>query len=152
MADAEHLRASDADREAAVARLRTAAADGRLDTDELENRVSSAYAARTHGDLAAVTTDLPAAPASPARREPVLRSERVRRRAAGFVTTNAICIAIWAATGADGGFWPVWVLLGTSIGLIGPLVHGAFGVPEPQRDRDRDRGRTRRRGSDHPQR
>lgn len=131
------MRTSDADREATVGRLRTAAADGRLDTDELEERVRDAYQARTQGDLAAVTADLPASTAPPARRTPALRSERMRRRAAGFVTTNAICVAVWAATGADGSFWPGWVLLGTGIALIGPLVRATFGVPEKRRDRHR---------------
>lgn len=145
MADSEHLGVSDADREATVAALRAAASDGRLDADEFEDRVSAAYAARTQGDLTAVTADLPAAPAPPAPPAPVLRSERMRRRAAAFVTTNAICIAVWAATGADGSFWPVWVLLGTGIGLVGSLVRGAFGVPEPRQDRHRDRERSRRR-------
>jgi hypothetical protein len=40
------LRASDADREAVVERLRVAAIEGRLDAEELEARVSAAYAAR----------------------------------------------------------------------------------------------------------
>ena len=41
------LRASDADRERVVEVLRLAASDGQLTVDELEERVPSAYAART---------------------------------------------------------------------------------------------------------
>jgi len=41
------LRASDADREQVVSRLREHAADGRLDVAELEQRIDAAYAART---------------------------------------------------------------------------------------------------------
>jgi Domain of unknown function (DUF1707) len=41
------LRASDADRERAVALLRRRHADGRLDLEEFEQRVDKAYAART---------------------------------------------------------------------------------------------------------
>ncbi len=145
MSGADLLRTSDSDREATVSLLRAAAAEGRLDTDELEDRVRDAYEARTQGDLAAVTADLPAPVAPPAPRTPVLRSERMRRRAAGFVTANAICIAVWAATGTDGSFWPGWVLLGTGIALIGPLVRAAFGVPEKRRDRSRRRARAHRR-------
>ncbi|HEY3869790.1 MAG TPA: DUF1707 domain-containing protein [Actinocrinis sp.] len=53
------LRASDADRERIVEKLRSSAAEGRLTMDEFEQRMSAAYAARTYGDLAALTADLP---------------------------------------------------------------------------------------------
>jgi hypothetical protein len=33
--------------------------DGRLDPSELDERLSAAYAARTHGDLERLTDDLP---------------------------------------------------------------------------------------------
>jgi hypothetical protein len=52
------LRASDADREVAVARLRTAALEGRLDDDELESRLADAYAARWCSQLSALTADI----------------------------------------------------------------------------------------------
>ena len=55
----DELRTSDAERETAVARLRDASAEGRLTLDELALRTGSAYAARTHGELASVTADLP---------------------------------------------------------------------------------------------
>jgi hypothetical protein len=54
------LRVSDAERESAVARLRVAGAEGRLTFEELADRVGRADAARTRGDLAALTADLPA--------------------------------------------------------------------------------------------
>jgi hypothetical protein len=52
------LRASDADREAAVDRLREAALEGRLDADELESRLAAAYGARTCSELTALTADV----------------------------------------------------------------------------------------------
>lgn len=60
------LRASDSDRERAVEVLRGAASDGQLTVDELEERVSVAYAARTRRELEQLTADVsPAAtPAS----------------------------------------------------------------------------------------
>jgi len=58
----EELRASDHERELAVARLRDASAEGRLTLDELMERSETAYAARTHGDLVKVTADLPQQP------------------------------------------------------------------------------------------
>jgi hypothetical protein len=58
-ADRRQLRVSDADREQAAEVLRKAAGDGRITFDELDERLASAYAARTYGDLASVTHDLP---------------------------------------------------------------------------------------------
>lgn len=51
-------RASDADRERAVETLRHAGSDGQLSVDELEERVSSAYTARTRRELELLTADL----------------------------------------------------------------------------------------------
>lgn len=53
------LRASDADRERIVEQLRQHTADGRLTMEEFDQRMSAAYAARTYGDLAELTRDLP---------------------------------------------------------------------------------------------
>jgi hypothetical protein len=53
------LRASDADRDAIIDRLRQAAGEGRLEPDELEQRVDRALRARTYGDLAELLADLP---------------------------------------------------------------------------------------------
>jgi Domain of unknown function (DUF1707) len=53
------LRASDADREQIAERLRKAAAEGRLLTEELEHRLSGAFSARTYGELDELTADLP---------------------------------------------------------------------------------------------
>ena len=69
------LRVSDADREATVVRLREAGGEGRLTLEELADRVEQADAARTWGELEALTADLPASTGSAA--------ERARRRAQG---------------------------------------------------------------------
>jgi hypothetical protein len=55
------LRASDADRQRVVVDLQRHTADGRLNLDEYAQRVDQILAARTHGELAALTSDLPAA-------------------------------------------------------------------------------------------
>jgi Domain of unknown function (DUF1707)/Cell wall-active antibiotics response 4TMS YvqF len=52
-------RASDAEREAVVARLREAAGEGRLTVDELDERIDAAYAATTRAELEPLTADLP---------------------------------------------------------------------------------------------
>ena len=72
-ARADHIRASDADRERTVEFLRRHCGEGRLAPQELEERVGDAYAARTLGDLAWLTADLPADTGQPARRPGALR-------------------------------------------------------------------------------
>jgi hypothetical protein len=54
------LRASHSDRDRVVEVLRIAAGDGRLTAEELDERLEAALKARTLGELAALTTDLPA--------------------------------------------------------------------------------------------
>ena len=53
------MRVSDAEREAAAAELQEHFASGRLNQDELNERLAAAFAAKTRGDLNAVFTDLP---------------------------------------------------------------------------------------------
>ncbi len=57
---ADRLRASHEDRDRVIEVLRVAAGDGRLTAEELDERVASAFSARTYGELAALTSDLPA--------------------------------------------------------------------------------------------
>ena len=123
------MRASEAEREAAVDELRTHAAAGRLDVEELEDRIEAAFAARTREELAELQRDLPRAPHSDF-------GEHLRV----FVAVQLLMVAIWALTGA-GYFWPVWPFMGWGIGL---LVHGSC---EAGRDRMWASGskRTRRR-------
>ncbi|QFG22761.1 DUF1707 domain-containing protein [Actinomadura sp. WMMB 499] len=59
-------RASDADRDRAVDRLRDAVADGRLDPAEFDERVDAALTARTVDALAPLVADLASAPVEPA--------------------------------------------------------------------------------------
>jgi hypothetical protein len=98
--------------------LREHAAAGRLDPDELEERLGRTYAAKTHGELTGLTADLPAAahalPApAPRRRE---LPQRMKPVAARWVAFNVAAILVWAAT-SDGleDFWPKWVLLATTV-------------------------------------
>lgn len=57
-----NIRASDMDREGVVTILRDAHAEGRLTLEEFDERTSAAYAARTWGELADLTADLPVQP------------------------------------------------------------------------------------------
>ncbi|MDK1347142.1 DUF1707 domain-containing protein [Streptomyces sp. 378] len=54
------LRASDADRDRVAGILRDAVAEGRLDMEEFGERLEATYKARTYGELAPLTRDLPA--------------------------------------------------------------------------------------------
>jgi Domain of unknown function (DUF1707)/Domain of unknown function (DUF4190) len=72
------LRASTADRERAVDVLKAGYAEGRLTKEEYDGRTNRAFDARTLGELAAVTADLPgghpaqpAWPVAPARTNPL---------------------------------------------------------------------------------
>lgn len=115
------LRASDAEREHVVSALGEHLADGRLDFSEFEDRVASAYAARTRGELEKLTADLPP-PAAQAPRtvgrprgtfSTALTADRVRPFA-NWLVTGIICLVIWAATSLAEGrplyFWPGWVI------------------------------------------
>lgn len=57
--DPSRLRISDDDRHRVAEVLRTAAGEGRLDLDELDERLGAAYAAKTYADLVPLTADLP---------------------------------------------------------------------------------------------
>lgn len=58
------IRVSDADRDAVLAELSEHLQAGRLTSAEFDERTSKALAARTGADLAALTVDLPALPAT----------------------------------------------------------------------------------------
>jgi hypothetical protein len=71
------VRASDAEREAVVERLRVATVEGRLTLGELTERTEAADTATTRSELVPITADLPAvsgSPATPAR--PTGRGDR----------------------------------------------------------------------------
>ena len=62
--DPSRMRVSDADRHRVADILRDAAAEGRIDIEELDDRLESTYAAKTYGDLVPITSDLPVPRAS----------------------------------------------------------------------------------------
>ncbi len=62
LAPSSQLRASHEDRDAVIEMLRVAAGDGRLTAGELDERLEIAFSARTYGELAVLTSDLPAIP------------------------------------------------------------------------------------------
>ncbi|MBV9381672.1 MAG: DUF1707 domain-containing protein [Streptosporangiaceae bacterium] len=97
----ERLRASHEDRDRVVDQLRVAAGDGRLTSGELDERLERALSARTYGELAALTEDLPtargAAPAADPKK--VLRIERAGthvRRDGSWVVPERIELRVTA--------------------------------------------------------
>ncbi|HMH94535.1 MAG TPA: DUF1707 domain-containing protein [Streptosporangiaceae bacterium] len=55
----DHIRVSDADRERVAERLREHFAEGRLSSDELDERIAATLSAKTFAELRRVTADLP---------------------------------------------------------------------------------------------
>jgi hypothetical protein len=126
------MRASRADRDLVVNVLKSAFVQERLAKEELDDRIGQALAARTWGDLDALTADLPAGPglAPPAQApvaarvpgpptrslshgEPVSRSARIW--ASGMPAFIVVC---GIGGGLLGGPGPGAVIAGLAAGLV----------------------------------
>ena len=89
------VRASDAERERVMTRLRDAAAEGRLTFEELADRVEAVAGAVTREDLERLTEDLPAEPSATPSRKPAdlpIRASTVFgdvRRAGAWIVPEA---------------------------------------------------------------
>lgn len=68
MDDPSQMRISDADRHTVSELLREAAGEGRLDLEELDERLQAAYDAKVYADLAPIVSDLPGASSLPVQR------------------------------------------------------------------------------------
>ncbi|MAY97445.1 DUF1707 domain-containing protein [uncultured Nocardioides sp.] len=91
------MRVSDADRHQVSEVLREAAGEGRLDWEELEQRLEAAYAARTYAELLPLTADLPSG-ATPV---PVSAPQPPAREVSG-VTGAKRAFAMWGAVERKG--------------------------------------------------
>lgn len=98
--DPSRLRVSDADRHRVGELLREAAGEGRLDIEELEERLEAAYAAKTYGDLAPLTADLPVA------QRPGVQPQLPPPAPSGPLTRYNTSIAIMGGTDRT-GMWEV---------------------------------------------
>ena len=130
--DPNLIRASDQDRDRVANILREHHAVGRLDADEFNERVDKAFAAKTMGDLEALTADLPAVDPYPLPTssmshhytgETGLPSTVLGAMSRGhgrfspawqaawgsWFGTALLMIVIWVLTGA-GYPWPLWVI------------------------------------------
>jgi Domain of unknown function (DUF1707) len=145
------LRASDADREQIIDRLRKASAEGRLAAHELEHRVTTALKARTYSELDATVADLPA-------------DRKVRRGGAHWAVSTVrthplvllvaipIAMVVVAAVVAITVLWAAVMMIVLLLGHRGPMRGGPFGhatrrgFGPPPRGAGRPRGYSPHRG------
>src|SRR3954451_24554648 len=97
--DSPGLRASDAERERVAEALRRHHLDGRLDTEELQERLERCYAARTDAQLQAVLRDLPA-------ERPADRPALTRGPAAGLPPVAVVLLVALALAATAGAIAP----------------------------------------------
>lgn len=135
----DSMRAGNADRERVVAQLNQAFAEGRLDVQELDQRVAEAYAAKTLGELIPLTADLPVDRA-PARRSAAQSApagdreiEQAARRTAigGTLGLFLVNVLIWAVVSISAGnfiyFWPIWTAIPLVFAVASVLGSGGGG-------------------------
>jgi hypothetical protein len=106
--DPRDLRISDSDRHRVAEVLREAAGDGRIDLEELDQRLEATYAAKTYGDLVPITLDLPAhtQPAPLVPRPPSVPSSLPARTPAGTSPTWSASLGVMGETTRK-GVWDV---------------------------------------------
>ena len=144
------MRVSDAERQIAADRLRTAMGEGRLDLLEYDTRLARAYQAVTYADLDQLFSDLPAhgelavhaaaasTPVVASQRKPVAAPRAVPAVRTGFaglplalkilwtIWLGAVLInlTVWLLVSVGGGptyFWPMWMAV-PGVALTGVTV------------------------------
>ncbi|MGI5126921.1 DUF1707 SHOCT-like domain-containing protein [Pseudonocardia sp. CA-107938] len=134
----EDLRVSDAERNHVQDHLRRAHEAGQLDIAEFDERVQSAWAARTRGDLDRVTADLPALPPpAPPQKKGAVFAPTGGGTAMRVLTIIWTCLFVvnvtaWgvlALTGIVVHPWPLWLLVpGAALAVL-----YSFGIGRPER-------------------
>jgi hypothetical protein len=121
----QHLRVSDAERNAVAERLGAHYSDGRLDQAEFDERVGRAMAAKTRGDLDGLFDDLPdPEPAGASGKGGQAVPYRRRRRGGVFRTLLLIVLALvlvsitWHAFTAVAFFAPLWIVALVAVVLL----------------------------------
>jgi len=105
------LRASDADRDGVTERLRKAATEGRLTTEELDERLSRALRAKTYGELDVLLADLPVKHAPAKRRKSSAGQLAVSHPVTATVLGVAaitVAMAAVAIVAMIGTLWVTW--------------------------------------------
>jgi hypothetical protein len=124
----DRIRVSDADREHVADRLREHFAQGRLSSEELDERITATLSAKTYGDLRRVMADLP---------EPALAEPQASWYAAGAARPRIVVrrgprllplafIALIAAVAIPGAGWVFFAFL--QFALLFWLLAGVAGI------------------------
>ena len=127
----QHLRVSDAERQAVADRLAEHFADGRLDQAEFDDRVGRAMSAKTRADLSGLFSDLPetGAPAVPDHPHHPLR----RRRHPVLIVVLLVLFIMATAHAVMWATMPwLWVAF---LGLVLLFATGTIGRSRPGQDR-----------------
>lgn len=146
------MRASDADRDHVADVLRDALAEGRLTAQEHAERLDAVYAAKTHGELAPITQDLPVslhsppptspsttrsrAPLQPVSEEPIVAVfSEVKRKGRWTVPATTTATAVFGKVELD---LREAVLVQREVTIVANSFFGAveFKVPEGVHVRD----------------
>jgi hypothetical protein len=136
MAESLDTLVADSDRAGAAEEVRKHYDSGRLTLDEFESRIAEVHAARTRGDLEHAFRQLPRSEPPASLR---VRDLRWSSLALQYALVNLVCILIWLFSGAQGSFWPKWVLVGTLVMYLRRLRRRDFRrelPPAGHRDRN----------------
>jgi hypothetical protein len=135
----DELRVSDAERTEVQDRLRRAHDEGRLDLVEFDERVRTVWAARTRGDLARITADLPApAPAPVPVRRGVFSTTPggVAMRVLTLVWLSVVVVnlTVWGIVSLtlDEPVYPWWLWAAAPAGSVLAVLYAA-GIGRPRR-------------------
>ena len=121
----QHMRVSDAERQAVADRLAEHFSSGRLDQAEFDERVGRAMSAKTRADLNGLFDDLPETGA-PAATDPTTGQPRRRHRHPVLLAALIVFVAIAAAHVV----WPLlWIgfLVAIVLFATGTIGHGRSG-------------------------
>jgi hypothetical protein len=123
------LRIADTDRDRAAEVLREAHAHGRITVDELDERLTSVYSAKTFGDLVPATRDLPAAGQAAT---PSTASAAPARSRIGGNARFRKSLAILGGAARDGAWVvpPEYTAIATLGGIKLDMSEATFAEPE----------------------
>ena len=145
------MRASDAERQHVVEILAHALDEGRIKVEEYSDRMSQAYEAVTHADLARLHADLPDVGAAPPRGSVATSPAVGPPESPGFIadmptalkvlwtiwlTAVSINVVVWVLVSITSGSliypWPLWVA-GPSGAALGAVTAGATQIKRGRR-------------------
>lgn len=133
----DDLRVSDAERTEVQDRLRRAHDEGRLDLVEFDERVRTLWAARTRGDLARLTADLPAPPSVPVPQGVFSGTPGgVAMRVLTLVWLSVVVVnlTVWGIVSLtlDEPVYPWWLWVAAPTGSVLVVLYAA-GIGRPRR-------------------